>query len=902
MTLRVYKTASNLYRYKRGDNLKGFQYLEQRDTQDAITKEGVVSKKTPFATADNAGIYDTIAENFRYLKDELDNITNTSEISSIRDEVKQMYEQMKTDGNFGEVAAKAQAQEALKQAKAAAESASKASASEKNVQENTVVANDLLGNVKSVLAETKSMLDRIKTMATEGEKKLTEAETSIENSKQKVTSLEDSVKKSESNIQTMALGVEGALAEVRSARKEVANNTTLSQERLTYFQTASEEIRNIAKDTTASKESASESASSAKAWATSKGSPDDDFDLESPTGLTQSSKGWALESRQKALDANQAMTTIRELRKAVELARDTAVKAESSARAIQSVVDVAMGAAQQALADIQAIRNTIVSSVSWKGVIESYSDLPQNPESGWIYCIKSPDENNHVSAGDYLIWNGTSWDNAGKFIDMTKFVKLGDNAQFGSVNGYTIPEGSGEFIVNSDANGTTGLGYKVKIGNIDLSCDDSGGINFTDEGGGIVRLENVKASSARAAATADNAVSLGGKTLDDITNIMRDMQENLKNALNGVIDSKANERVNKHGDTIDGKIVFAHDTLNPERLQTIRSVFPAHYYHHYWREDDRTTYIHAYPEVTPPDNPTVFAFRVGTGNKQYKGYILDKDGFHGDLKGTADNATVAQYIANDHVNMRFHWKDQSGQPVWVWGMNGGDPGHSYVWNPSNFSVAHANTANRLAGTQTITGNTDWNTLTEPTTYRIQNCTMNDAHHAPLNEYNFGILVVHRLENGVDNENRTVQIYYPHRTRGYWSRLYNGPADYRAENWLPWVYIPTHDEVNVIAEQKASTKVNKSGDTMTGDLTASSIYANDWFRVNGENNGIHWQKYGGGWYMTDKEWIRAWGGKGIYTSGTMKAGDGFEGNLRGTATNAERLGGKTLEEVIAMVRR
>ena len=93
--------------------MKGFQYLEQRDTQDAITKEGVVSKKTPFATADNAGIYDTIAENFRYLKDELDNITNTSEISSIRDEVKNMYEQMKADGNFGEETGKSRCGECV---------------------------------------------------------------------------------------------------------------------------------------------------------------------------------------------------------------------------------------------------------------------------------------------------------------------------------------------------------------------------------------------------------------------------------------------------------------------------------------------------------------------------------------------------------------------------------------------------------------------------------------------------------------------------------------------------------------------------------------------------------------------------------------------------------------------
>lgn len=47
----------------------GFQYLEQRDSEDNIVKEGVVSKKSAFATSDNAGIYDTIAENFRVMRE-----------------------------------------------------------------------------------------------------------------------------------------------------------------------------------------------------------------------------------------------------------------------------------------------------------------------------------------------------------------------------------------------------------------------------------------------------------------------------------------------------------------------------------------------------------------------------------------------------------------------------------------------------------------------------------------------------------------------------------------------------------------------------------------------------------------------------------------------------------------
>lgn len=174
-----------------------------------------------------------------------------------------------------------------------------------------------------------------------------------------------------------------------------------------------------------------------------------------------------------------------------------------------------------------------------------------------------------------------------------------------------------------------------------------------------------------------------------------------------------------------------------------------------------------------------------------------------------------------------------------------------------------------------------------------------------------------------------------------------------------------NEIETIAEQKASTKVNKNGDTMTGTLNfahnnnhiigkindsdyyritgiatnenngylelavaddtsegivvrqygnkggyyysdfskpvreawllnsdgntsfpqaviANTFYTNDWFRVNG-NGGIHWQNYGGGWFMQDSTWIRAHGNKSIFTAGRMKADGGFEGK----ATSAGR---------------
>ena len=128
------------------------------------------------------------------------------------------------------------------------------------------------------------------------------------------------------------------------------------------------------------------------------------------------------------------------------------------------------------------------------------------------------------------------------------------------------------------------------------------------------------------------------------------------------IDSRVNGKVSKSGDTINGQLIFAHDTNNPGGNSTVRSIFPAHYYHNYWSNDSRNVYIHAYPSVDPPEGDTCFAFRIGEGNKRYHEYVLNKNGFllngkdlwassiyasgkirsdagfDGNLKGTADNA------------------------------------------------------------------------------------------------------------------------------------------------------------------------------------------------------------------------------------------------------------------------
>lgn len=64
------------------------------------------------------------------------------------------------------------------------------------------------------------------------------------------------------------------------------------------------------------------------------------------------------------------------------------------------------------------------------------------------------------------------------------------------------------------------------------------------------------------------------------------------------------------------------------------------------------------------------------------------------FQGNADTSTVAAKLGrggNTSLPMTFNWNGQGGQPTWLWGGENGT--NMYVYNPSNFRVAHSvNTA------------------------------------------------------------------------------------------------------------------------------------------------------------------------------------------------------------------
>ncbi len=94
---------------------------------------------------------------------------------------------------------------------------------------------------------------------------------------------------------------------------------------------------------------------------------------------------------------------------------------------------------------------------------------------------------------------------------------------------------------------------------------------------------------------------------------------------------------------------------------------------------------------------------------------------------------------------------------------------------------------------------------------------------------------------------------------------------------------TLNTTGAITTSSNITGVNINGTNITGtSLTGNTItsrgetYTQNWFRTTGDG-GIYFQKYGGGWNMTDANTIRAYGGKNIATTGAITASGNITGN-------------------------
>lgn len=503
----------------------GFQYLEQRDANNTITKDGVVGKNSPFATSDNSGIYDIIAEDLRWLKENVDDVKDLSELEAIKQSVTDMYNEMKNDSSFGEAAAKAQAEEAKKQAQAALESATNARTYHDEVMVKSTEINDTVAEIKAYIEKAQALIESNKeleqtlgsyvTVASNKAKvasdSATSASASAENAATSATSAADSAAKAEASIEKLgtheanaATSASNAATSAEHAKTSETNakaSETDAKTSATNAKTSETNSKTSETNARTSETNASNSADLAKAWAESSGSPDSVNDADSTTGKTQSSKSWALYARDRAISAYSSETsaaTSAEHAKASEAKAKTsetnaatsaehaatseanasiseanaktsetnaktsetnaatsaehaatsegntreymekAQTAYESAKAIQSVVDIAKADAEKCVADVEAVRDSLAKMMTYQGSVDNYSDLPENPQVGYSYNVKNADKEHGVNAGDNVVWNGESWDNLGGSVDMSLFAELGKDVRFNAVTATTF--------------------------------------------------------------------------------------------------------------------------------------------------------------------------------------------------------------------------------------------------------------------------------------------------------------------------------------------------------------------------------------------------------------------------------------------------------------------------------
>lgn len=248
----------------------------------------------------------------------------------------------------------------------------------------------------------------------------------------------------------------------------------------------------------------------AKAWAESGSSPDGATDSDSSTGKTQSSKSWALYSKDRATASASSASASASSASAAESsqtaaansasaasscasaastsatnAKDSQTAAASSASAAKSSQTAAATSetnAKTALVSCQNIQTqvnaglqSLTSAVKYRGSVASFSALPASGQSvGDMYNIKAAggtDANGTaIRAGDNVVWNGSGWDDQAGIVDLSNYYTKSEVN--GAVVSATVSDATLTFI-HKDASKST-----VTVNNVahasKASQDDNG--------------------------------------------------------------------------------------------------------------------------------------------------------------------------------------------------------------------------------------------------------------------------------------------------------------------------------------------------------------------------------------------------------------------------------------------
>ncbi len=112
-------------------------------------------------------------------------------------------------------------------------------------------------------------------------------------------------------------------------------------------------------------------------------------------------------------------------------AKESAMEAEGQASAARSYLDETRteafnaqesATAAAASADLAKLYAEESRAVHFKGVINTYSELPKNPQVGEQWQILKADTSHNINAGDIVAWNGSQWVNMGGLADFSQYL------------------------------------------------------------------------------------------------------------------------------------------------------------------------------------------------------------------------------------------------------------------------------------------------------------------------------------------------------------------------------------------------------------------------------------------------------------------------------------------------
>ena len=207
------------------------------------------------------------------------------------------------------------------------------------------------------------------------------------------------------------------------------------------------------------------------------------------------------------------------------------------------------------------------------------------------------------------------------------------------------------------------------------------------------KLATIKVDAyTKAEVDAYTKAEMDSKLTPDALNVYTKTE--IDNKLAGVIASASisNNKVSKSGDTMTGALTVPSIKINGDKGNFLSG----------FRMDEQN-WISIINNKGLRTNASMKADGGFLGRATTAGRA--DSSARADNANNADRATYTEKVANGYRNMRFNWNGQSGQPPWLWG--GSDGENMFVYNPSNFNVNHATTADtavRLANNKLIFNN------------------------------------------------------------------------------------------------------------------------------------------------------------------------------------------------------